>query len=112
RILRDAPCDRLGGQALRRNGTDDAEAVACGPKQDGDSAGDRETLLDRLVAVAVAERDLVVADAGGHDRAIRRRGTVQHRVRALRAEYPRRVALAFADGAGMAEHGAERGALD
>ena len=72
----------------------------------------RETLLDRLVAIAIAERDLVVADARGHDRAVRRGRAVQHGVRAVRAEHARGVALARADRARVAEHRAERAALD
>ena len=71
-----------------------------------------QPLLDRLVAVAVAERDLVVADAGRHDGPVGARRAVQHRVGAVGAEDAGGVALALADRAGVAEQRAERGALD
>ena len=112
RVVRNALRDRLRLEPLRRNRADDSVAITGRAQKDRDAAGQREALLDRLVAIAVAERDLVVADARGHDGAVRRGRAVQHGVRAVGAEHARGVALARTDRARVAEHRPERAALD
>src|SRR5262249_19764817 len=104
--------DRGGLHARREHGTDDAEAIPRGAQENRNAAGDREALLDALVAIAVAERDLAIADARAHDRTVRSRRAVEHGVPPVRAGDARRVALARADGPRVPEQGAERGALD
>ena len=97
---------RIGGNDLRdmvrlepfrRNQPDDAVTIAGRRQEHGNAAGDREALLDRLVAIAIAERDFIVADAGGHDGAVGSRGSIQHGIRTTRAEDARRVTLALPD---------------
>ena len=102
----------LGSSCSGGIGPDDAVAIARRHQEHRNAARVHQALLDGLVAIAVAQRDLVVADAGRHDGAIRRGGAVGHRVRAMRAEHARRIALALADRAAVAEHRAERTALD
>ena len=103
----------LGSSRSRRNRADDAVAIAGRAQEHRDAAGDRQTLLDGLVAIAIAQRDFVVADARRHDGAVRRGGAVQHRstsgARRRRAPH---IALALADRAAVAEQRAERAALD
>ena len=71
-----------------------------------------QALLDRLVAVAVAERDLVLADDGAEDRAVRAGGADEDVVAAVRSEDARRVLLRFLDRARVVEQRSERTALD
>src|SRR5882672_3358757 len=112
RIGGDAFLDGLGLERLWRNRTNDAVAIARRAQEHRDAARDGEALLDGLVAIAIAERKLVVTDARGHDGAIRCGRAVQHRVRALRAEDARDVALALPYGAAVAEERSERATLD
>ena len=80
RVLRDAFRDGLGLEPGGRDRPDDAVAVARGAQEHGDAPADGEALLDGLVAIAVAQRDLAVAHTGAHDGPVRSRRAVQDRV--------------------------------
>jgi len=112
RIGGDALRNRLGLELFRWNRPDDAVAIARRHQEHRDAARVHQALLDRLVAIAVAQGDFVVADTGAHDGAVGCGRAVGHRVRAVRAKHARRVALALAHRTAVAEHRAERTALD
>ena len=112
RVVRDRFRDRLGFQPRRRDQANDPVVIAGGTEEDGNPAGEDQGLLDRLVAVAVAQGDLGVADAGRHDRAVRSGRAVEDRIRAVGAEHAGRISFAFADGPGVAEQGAEGSAFN
>ena len=99
RVGLDAGLDGLLRQALGRNRADDSVAIAQWHQVVRDGAGHHQAVLDGLVAVAVAERDLVARHRRHEDHAVRHRGAVGHRVAAVRAEHARAVALVFAHGA-------------
>ena len=104
--------DRLGIHLGRRNRADDAVAVARRNHVDRARAGEHQALLDRLVAVAVADDEVVLLHAGLHDAAVRARGADDTRVAPVRAEHSRGVLLALRHHAGVVEQRAERAALD
>ena len=104
--------DRLRIHLRRRDRADDAVAVARGHHVDRPRAGQHQALLDRLVAVAVEDDEVVLLHAGLHDAAVGSRRADHARVAAVRAEHPRRVLLALRDRAGVVEQRAERAALD
>ncbi len=64
-------------------------------------------MLDRLVAIAVAERNLVAPHARHQDDAVRGRRPVGDEVRAVGAKHARRVVFRFSDGARVVEQGAD-----
>src|SRR5215469_17921290 len=64
-------------------------------------------MLDRLVAIAVAESDLVARHAGHQNDPVRGRGAIGDRIAAMGAENPSGIALALADRPGMVEQRAE-----
>ena len=107
RVVLDAIGDRRLRQPLRRNRADDSVAIAQRHQVLRDAAGHHQAVLDGLVAVAVAQRDLVARHRGHEDHAVRHRGAVGHRVAAMRAEHARAIALVFAHRAGMVEQGAQ-----
>ena len=60
-------------------------------------------MLDRLVTVAIAQRDLVTRDRRHEDHAVGHRGTVRDAVSAMRAEHTRRIPFVLAHGARVIE---------
>jgi hypothetical protein len=99
--------DRLPLQALRRDRADDAVPIAERHEVRRNATGEHEPVLDRLVAVAIAQRDLVPADGGGHDHAVGRGRAVGDAIGAMRAEHARRVSLVLADRPRVIEEGAQ-----
>ena len=61
----------FGAEALERNETDHAIAVARGLEVDGAGAGDGERVADGLVAVGVGEDDVVLRDDAVADDLVR-----------------------------------------
>lgn len=78
RVIANAFGDGFGFKLLRRDGTNDAVAVARRHQEYRNTASVNQALLDRLVAVAVAQRQLIIAHARGHDGAVRGRCTVEY----------------------------------
>ena len=104
--------DRLGIHLRRRDRADDAVAVARRHHVDRPRAGQHQALLDRLVAVAVEDDQVVLLHAGLHDAAVRARCADDARIAAMGAEHARGILLALGDRSGMVEQRAERAALD
>src|SRR6516162_974948 len=69
-------------------------------------------MLDRLVAIAVAESDLVARHAGHQNDPVRGRGAIGDRIAAMGTEDAGGIALALADRPGMVEERAELGDRD
>ena len=116
-LLRQRARRRLRADRLRihlggRDRADDAVAVARRHHVDRARAGEHQALLDRLVAVAVEDDEIVLSHARLHDAAVRAGGSDHARVAAVRAEHPRRVLLAVGDRAGVVEQRAQHAALD
>ena len=106
-VALDRGLDGLLAEPRRRDGTDDSVAVAQRHQVVGNAARHHQAVLDRLVAVAIAERDLVAAHGRHEDDAVRHRGAVGHAVGAIRAKHARRVPLVFAHRPGVIEQRAE-----
>jgi hypothetical protein len=87
----------------RRDRSDDPVSVACWAQEDRDAPAEHQSLLNRLVAIAVAEREVIVIDHCRDDRAIRARGAIQNRVTPMRAKDPRGVFFRFPDGSFMVQ---------
>ena len=100
---RDGVGDGLGRKAVRRDGPDEAVAVARGHEVDRDGTGDGKGVVDRLVAVAVRQHDVTGHDAGMGDDLVRGRGPVQHEVGGVCPEDPGGVALRLPDDPGVVE---------
>jgi hypothetical protein len=116
RIHRTVPADLLVHRMRRnlfRNGfrrkfrgrdrSDDPIAVASWTQENRDAPADHQSLLNRLVAIAVAEREVIVIHHCRDDRAIRARGAIQNRVTPMRAKDPRGVFFRFPDGSFMVQ---------
>ena len=99
--------DRRRREPLWRNRTDDAVAIAQRHEVGRDAAGQYQPVLDRLVAVAIAQRDLPFADRRGEDQPVGCGRTVGHAVAAVGAEDARHVLLVFADRAAVIEQRSE-----
>ena len=107
RIGLDRRLERLLLQPLRRNRADDAVAIAQRNQVVRNAARHHQAVLDRLVAVAIAERDLPATHGRHEDHAIRHRRAVGDAVGAMRAEHARRVPLVFAHRPRMIEQRTE-----
>ena len=103
RVRLDRPPDRRGPELVRRDRPDDAVAVAQRHVVVRDRPRHREAVLDRLVAIAVAQRDLAGRHRRHEDDAVRRRRAVGHAVGAVGAEHARGVLLRLADRPGVVE---------
>ena len=112
RIGLDRGLDGLLAEPRRRNGADDSVAVAQRHEIGRNAARHDQAVLDRLVTVAVAQRDLVAAHGRHEDHAVRHRRAVGDAVRAVRAEDARRIFLVLADRARMIEQRAEAADAD
>ncbi|MCY1529202.1 hypothetical protein D9M68_643350 [compost metagenome] len=104
--------DALRVELLGQDRTDDAEAVARRRHVHRQPATEHQALFDGLVTVAVAQGELVLADAGHEDRAVGAGGTVEHRIAGVGAEDPRGIGFRLADRAAVVEYRAEVAALD
>ena len=76
---------------------DQAEVVPRRHQVGRDRPGQRHRVLDRLVAIAVAERDLVARHARHQDHPVRGRRAVGDEIGAIGTEHAGGVALGFAD---------------
>jgi hypothetical protein len=103
RVGADRLRDGLRPQVRGGDGADDPETVPHGDQVGGHAAGQHEPVLDRLVAVAVAQGDLVAAHRRREDDAVGGRRAVGHAVGTVCAEDSRRELLVLADGAGVIE---------
>ena len=82
-------------ESRRRDGTDDSVAVAQRNEIARNSPRHDEAVLDRLVAIAIAQRDLIATHCRHEDDAVRHGGAVGHAVGAVRTKYTRRISLVF-----------------
>ena len=94
-------------KARRRDRADDSVTVAQRHQVVRDAARHDQAVLDRLVAVAIAQRDLVATHRRHEDDAVRHRRAVGHAVGAIGAKYTRRISLVFAHRPRMIEQRAE-----
>ncbi|MNN18956.1 hypothetical protein D3C81_1321780 [compost metagenome] len=107
RVVGDGGFHAFGAQGLRQDRADDAVAVAGRHQVGRNRPGQGHRVLGGLVAIAVAQGDLVARDAGHEDDAVGHRRAVGHVVRAMGAEDLGGVALALADGTTVIEQGAQ-----
>ncbi|MNX87086.1 hypothetical protein D3C86_1189990 [compost metagenome] len=107
RIVGDGRFHAFGAQGLREDRTDDAVAVAGRHQIGRQRPGQGHRVFCGLVAVTVAQGDLVARDAGHEDHAVGHRRTVGHVVSAVGAEHLGGVAFALADGAAVVEQRTE-----
>ena len=112
RIGLDRGLEGVLAQTVGRYGADDPVAVAQRHEILRDRPGHHQAVLDRLVAVAVAQRDLVARHGRHEDHAVRHRRAVRDAVAAMRAEHARRVLLVLAHGTGVVEERAEAADAD
>ncbi len=107
RVGLDGRRDRRLLDPFRRNRPDDPVAVPERDQVGRDPAGQHQAVLDRLVAVPVAERDLVAAHRRHADHPVRGRGPVGDAVGAMGPEDPGGVALVLAHGTGVVQQRAQ-----
>ncbi|MCY1174637.1 hypothetical protein D9M73_148460 [compost metagenome] len=107
RVVGDGGFHAFGAQGLRQDRADDAVAVAGRHQVGRNRPGQGHRVLGGLVAIAVAQGDLVARDAGHENDAVGHRRTVGHVVRAVRTEDLGGITFALADGAAVIEQGAQ-----
>jgi hypothetical protein len=118
RFFADPASEGVGGDALgdgfrlqpfRRDGADDAVPVTRGQQVNRNASAEREAMLDGLVAVAIAQHELVASYRGRKDNAIRRRTAVGYAVRGVGSENPGGVFFTFPDRTCVIEQGTQLG---
>lgn len=89
RVGGDLRLDRLAGELLQRNGSDDAQFVACGAHVQRNSTGHDDRVEDRLVTVAIDQYQVATRHHRMPDDLVCRRGAVDHEEGMIRAEIAR-----------------------
>src|SRR4051794_24850711 len=103
RMARQLRRNRRFGELILRNRADDPEAVTRRQEIDGGRPRHDQGMQDRLVAVPVAENVVATPNHPVPDDLVSGRGATGNEERLVRAEDPRRVALALGDWAGVVE---------
>jgi hypothetical protein len=103
RVGLDSGLERGRLEPLRGDGADDSVAIAQRNQVARDCARHHQAVFDRLVAVPVAERDLVPGHGGHEDHPVRHRSAVGHRVGAVGAEHLGGILLVLAHETGVVE---------
>ncbi|MNO48806.1 hypothetical protein D3C76_391470 [compost metagenome] len=107
RVVGDGGFHAFGAQGLRQDRADDAVAVAGRHQVGRNRPGQGHRVLGGLVAIAVAQGDLVARDAGHEDDAVGHRRAVGHVIRAVGAEDLGGIAFTLADRATVIEQRTE-----
>ena len=97
RIRLDRGLDRVLLEPRRRDGADDSVTISQRNEIIRNAAGHHEAVFDRLVAVPVAQRNLVACDRSHEYHAVRHRRAVRDAVRPVRTEHASRIPFVLAD---------------
>lgn len=103
RVIGDRRFDAFGTQGLRQDRADDAETIAGRHQIGRDRARQRHRMFGGLVAIAVAQGDLIASHAGHEDDAVGHRRAVGHVIRAMSAKHLGRIALTLSDRTAVVE---------
>ena len=112
RVRLDRSLDGLLLEPVGRDGSDDPVAVSQRHEVARDGSRHDEAVFDRLVAVPVAQGDLIPGDGRHEDDPVRHGRAVGDAVRAMRAEHPRRIPLVLAHGSRVVEQRPEAADAD
>ncbi len=107
RIRLDRGLERFLAQTVRRDRADDPVPVAQRHEIVGNGPCHDEAVFDRLVTVAIAQRDLVTRNRCHEDHAVRHRGAVRYAVGTMGAEHAGRIPFMLAHGARVIEERAQ-----